>query len=219
MPHYKTPSSSTLVSKSTSSKWSLQSIALVICGILVVTLIYKWFVKQSDPLMCIEASANHKIYCVRKRKHLDKAANLLAAATENCTKVVNYLKHKHPTDPRVIQLVEKYDSVKITETLPTDTLTAYSENKGEKMSFCLNVSKDNEETELIDVHTLTFVALHEISHIMTTSVGHKRVFWENFKFVLENAKEANVHTPVDYKKTPKKYCSMMIHDNPFYDLN
>ena len=34
-----------------------------------------------------------------------------------------------------------------------------------------------------------FVAIHEIAHIMTKSIGHKPEFWNNFKFLLENAKE------------------------------
>ena len=36
------------------------------------------------------------------------------------------------------------------------------------------------------------------SHVMTKSVGHKTEFWENSKFLLENAKEAKIHEPVDY---------------------
>ena len=43
-------------------------------------------------------------------------------------------------------------------------------------------------------------------------------FWQNFKFLLENAKAANIYQPVDYKKKPKEYCGMKINDNPYYDL-
>ena len=70
---------------------------------------------------------------------------------------------------------------------------------------------------MIDKHTLMYVAIHELSHVMTKSVGHKSDFWNNFKFLLENAKEAGIHEPVDYKKKPKKYCSMKISDNPYFD--
>ena len=40
----------------------------------------------------------------------------------------------------------------------------------------------------------------------------------NFKFLLENAKAAKLHDPVDYKKDPQEYCGMTINDNPFYDM-
>ena len=71
---------------------------------------------------------------------------------------------------------------------------------------------------LIDINTLTFVALHELSHIMTESIGHKQEFWQNFKYLLQNAKEAGIYDPIDYKKNPKDYCGMKINDNPYYDL-
>ena len=70
---------------------------------------------------------------------------------------------------------------------------------------------------LIDLNTLTFVALHEVSHIMTKSVGHTDEFWTNFKFMLEEADKEGVYKPVDYKETPVTYCSMEITDNPLYD--
>ena len=70
---------------------------------------------------------------------------------------------------------------------------------------------------MIDEHTLMFVAIHELSHIATKSVGHKQEFWDNFKFLLENAKECGVHSPVDYKNKPTQYCGMDIKDNPYYD--
>jgi hypothetical protein len=167
-------------------------------------------------LKCIIASKDGNRYCVRERAKLELAANLLASVTAKCKELVEYMKKKHPSDPRVIKLVEGFNPKSISETLPTSELTAYSENKGEKLAFCLNTTKEG--NKLIDLNTLTFVALHELSHIMTTSIGHKQEFWQNFKFVLENAKEANIYQPVDYKKTPKEYCGMKINDNPYYDL-
>jgi predicted metal-dependent hydrolase len=80
------------------------------------------------------------------------------------------------------------------------------------------LNKTKEGDRLIDINTLTFVALHELSHIMTSSVGHKQEFWQNFKFLLENAKAANIYQPEDYKKKPQEYCGMKITDNPYYDL-
>jgi hypothetical protein len=129
---------------------------------------------------------------------------------------VVYLKQTHPKDPRTIRLVENFNPQKISETLPTSELTAFSENKGEKIAFCLNQSKNG--PKLIDLNTLTFVALHELSHVATESIGHKQEFWQTFKWVLQNAKEAGIYAPVDYKKYSQEYCGMTIDDNPYYDL-
>ena len=167
-------------------------------------------------LKCIISSVDGNRYCVRDRQKLELAADLLANVTDKCKQMVQYMKEKHPEDPRTIRLVEGFNPKKISETLPTSELTAYSENKGEKIAFCLNTTKEGDK--LIDINTLTFVALHELSHIMTESVGHKQDFWQNFKFLLENAKAANIYQPVDYKKQPREYCGLKINDNPYYDL-
>lgn len=173
---------------------------------------------QSDAfdLKCIIASKDGNRYCVRERQKMELAANLLAEVTQKMKDTVAYLKEKHPKDDRTIRLVEGFNPNKISETLPTSELTAYSENKGEKLAFCLNKQKNG--TKLIDINTLTFVALHELSHIATKSVGHGQEFWENFKWILENAQEAGIYAPIDYKKYPEEYCGMTINDNPYYDL-
>ena len=173
---------------------------------------------QSDAydLKCIIASSDGNRYCVRERVKMELAANLLAEVTQKMKDTVSYLKEKHPEDERTKLLVENFNPKKISETLPTSELTAYSENKGEKIAFCLNKSKNG--SKLIDVNTLTFVALHELTHVGTKSVGHNQEFWQNFKWVLENAKNAGIYSPIDYKKYPEEYCGMTINDNPYYDL-
>ena len=188
----------------------------IFLGFLLIVCLKIYSESETFQLTCIIAEKDGNRYCVRERAKLELAANLLATVTEKCKKMVLYMKEKHPDDSRVKKLVEGFNPKTISETLPTSELTAYSENKGEKIAFCLNKKKD--EDKLIDINTLTFVALHELSHVMTTSVGHKQEFWQNFKFLLENAKAANIYQPQDYKKNPEEYCGMTISDNPYYDL-
>ena len=173
---------------------------------------------QSDAfqLKCIIASKDGNRYCVREREKLELAANLLAEVTQKMKDMVSYMKKTHPEDPRSKRLYENFNPKKVSETLPTSELTAYSENKGEKIAFCLNTTKQG--NKLIDLNTLTFVALHELSHLMTESIGHKQDFWQNFKFLLENAKKSGIYNPIDYKKNPAQYCGMNINDNPYYYL-
>ena len=166
-------------------------------------------------LKCIIASKDGNTYCVRERQKLELAANLLASVTEKCKLLVKYVKEKYPGDARVHRLVKGFNPKKISETLPTSKLTAYSENKGEKIAFCLNTTKDGDR--LIDINTLTFVAIHELAHIATHSIGHKDEFWSNFKFLLGEAAKIQIYNQTDYKKTPVRYCGMNITDNPYYD--
>jgi hypothetical protein len=154
---------------------------------------------------------------VREREKVQDAADLLAKITNKCKTLVDYCKENHLDKDCVKRLVIGFNPQKIMETLPTSEYTAYSENKGEKLAFCLNRTRKGEDN-MIDEHTLMFVAIHELSHIATKSVGHKSDFWENFKFLLECAKESGIHDPADYKKSPTEYCGMKIHDSPYYDI-
>jgi len=188
----------------------------IFIAFLLILCLKIYYESDAFNLKCIIATKDGNTYCVREREKLELAADLLANVTAKCKQLVQYMKQKYPNEPRVKKLVEGFNPKSISETLPTSEMTAYSENKGEKIAFCLNTEKDNDT--LIDLNTLTFVALHELSHIMTTSIGHKQDFWQNFKFVLENAVAIKIYNPVDYKKKTKKYCCMDINDKSYYDL-
>ena len=190
-------------------------IYVVIIGI-VGLCIYIYLSSDEFQLKCIVSTVDGNKYCVREREKVQDAADMLAKVNTKCKQLVDYTNQKYGEKDNVKRLVNGYNPKKIMETLPTSEYTAFSENKGEKLAFCLNRDKKG-ESNMIDEHTLMFVAIHELSHIATKSVGHKQEFWDNFKFLLENAKECGVHSPVDYKNKPAQYCGMDIKDNPYYD--
>lgn len=188
----------------------------VVLVIVIIGCLYVYFENNDFDLKCIVSGVDGNKYCVRERSKLKEASNLLATVTNKCKDLVAYMNDKHGSEKNVQRLVKGFDQTVIKETLPTSKFTAYSENKGEKLAFCLNKKKQNNEN-LIDEHTLMFVAIHELAHIMTLSIGHKTEFWDNFKFLLENAKEAGIHQPIDYSEKPQEYCGMTITDSPYYD--
>ena len=191
------------------------NIVIIIFIIIIGSKLY--FNSDSFNLRCIISDVNGNKYCVRDRNKLELAADRLAHVNNNLNKLVNHLSKKYPTKENVQRLVNGYNPKKIYETLPTSEFTAYSENKGEKLAFCLDTEK-NSKGRLIDINTLMYVALHEVSHIATKSIGHNDEFWNNFKFVITEAKEINIYNPIDYKKEPARYCGMNISDNPYYDV-
>lgn len=178
---------------------------------------YIYLVKRDElQLKCVISSVDGNKYCIRDRKQLSAAADLLANVSNKCNTLAKGLYKKYPDKENVLRLYDGFNPSQIVETLPTSEYTAYSENKGEKLAFCLNKKKENNDN-LIDENTLTFVALHELAHIATKSIGHKTEFWDNFKFLLKEASEMGLYTPHDYNKKPEEYCGMKISDNPYYD--
>ena len=188
----------------------------VVLVIVIIGCLYVYFENNDFDLKCIVSSVDGNKYCVRERAKLKEASNLLANVSKKCKDLVAYMDEHHGSKENVQRLVKGFDQTVIKETLPTSKFTAYSENKGGKIAFCLNKKKQNNEN-LIDEHTLMFVAIHELAHVMTLSIGHKTEFWDNFKFLLENAKDAGIHQPVDYSEKPQEYCGMTISDSPYYD--
>jgi hypothetical protein len=189
---------------------------VVIIGILLVSSYMYLVNRDTIDLKCVISKVDGNTYCVRDRNEVMAAADLLASVTKKCNKLVDYVYDKYPNKDNVLRLRHGFNPKKIMETLPTSEHTAYSENKGEKIAFCLN-KKKKENNDLIDENTLTFVAIHELAHVATKSIGHKSEFWENFKFLLEEAKVAGIYFPKDYKKSPQEYCGMKITDNPYFD--
>ena len=190
-------------------------------GYFVILFVIGFIIKiyfESDMfhLKCIVSDEDGNTYCVRETPKLELVADLLARTTEKLKQLVAYLKEEYPNRENVKRLAEKFNPRKISETLPTSKYTAYSENKGEKLAFCTTTTKEG--SKLIDENTLAFVAILELGHVMTESVGHTKEFWQNFKFLLKNAVKIGIYKPVDYKKKPKNYCGMKITDNPYYDL-
>jgi hypothetical protein len=196
------------------------SFLFVIVVFVVFSICIYSYVLNADQfqLKCVVSGVDGNKYCVRERNKVKKAADLLAKTTEKCKQLVEYVYQKYPENPFCQRLKSGFNPQRVVETLPTSEYTAYSENKGEKIAFCLNPKKNENLDDLIDEHTLMFVAIHELTHVGTKSIGHKTDFWENFKFLLTEAKTAGIHEPIDYKKKPSEYCSMPIKDNPYFDL-
>jgi hypothetical protein len=191
-------------------------IGVVMIGMIIVVAIKIYLDTDYFHLKCIISDIDGKRYCVRERRKLEMAADMLANTTANMQKLVDHCYQKFPNRGNTQRLKEGFNPKTIQETLPTSEFTAYSENKGEKIAFCLDKKKSG-KGGLIDPNTLMFVAIHELSHVASESVGHTDEFWKNFKFLLIEAEKIGIYSPIDYKSEPKEYCGMDITDNPYYD--
>ena len=186
-------------------------IVMVFVGIIILKIYNE---SEMFQLKCIVSDVDGNKYCVRERAKLELVADLLAKVTGNMKELVIHMKKTYPERKNVQRLAQNFNPKKIYETLPTSSYTAYSENKGEKLAFCTTTTKQG--NKLIDENTLTFVAIHELSHLATKSVGHTEEFWNNFKFLIQEAEAIGIYNVVDYKKTPQNYCGTEIKSNPYF---
>jgi len=181
-----------------------------------IFVIFAIFYLNSDTfnLKCIISHKDGNKYCVRDSDRIQESVELLAEAVHRMKRIVSYLKETFPNEKRIQLLVKNFNPNRIVETLPTSEYTAYSEDKGNKLAFCLRKYKN--DMKLIDINTLMFVSLHELSHLMSNTIGHNKEFWDNFKFMLEQADKIDIYQPINYANKPSEYCGMTIDNNPFY---
>lgn len=171
---------------------------------------------EEADLKCIVSTVDGERYCVRDRENIQASVDLLAKVTKAMQLFIEDLKQKYPRDPDVDRLYRNYDPRAVSEILPNSYYEAVTTNKGEEVEFCLLKQKSNNEN-LIDEHTLFFVALHEITHIMCKEEDHPPLFWKQFGFLLTEAKELGYHEPRDYSKHPVEYCDRKINDSPYFN--
>jgi len=197
-------------------KLEINAFGYILISFVLIICLKIYFDSDNYNLKCIISDEDSNTYCVRESPKLQLVADLLARVTMKLKKVSSYLGKKYPDRDNCKRLFDNFNPKKIVEILPTSKYTAYSENKGEKLAFC--TTKKKHGTDLIDENTLTFVALHELAHIMTKTIGHNTEFWNNFKFLLKESVKIGIYKPVDYKKKSVSYCSMDLTDNPYFDM-
>jgi WLM domain len=187
-----------------------QGLLILVLGSIVVYLVWDtYFMGKQE---WVKSSYDGKEYLVQSLPHKEEAADLLAHIAENLTKLSRHLEKTAPDDSRTKNIVMNFRPEKISEGTDRENYTSYTVNKGESIAFCLR-QKDASRT-LLDLNTMMFVALHELTHVATESLGHTPEFWDNFKWVLHNSIDIGIYTQQDFKTKPKKYCGIMIESSP-----
>ena len=107
--------------------WLTQDSLFYIVIIFIIAIcLYMYYVdRDALDLKCVVSNVDGNTYCVRDRKKVNDAADLLARVTVNCKKLVEYVGQKHPDREDVQRLVKGFNPQKVMETLPTSAYTAY----------------------------------------------------------------------------------------------
>jgi hypothetical protein len=189
----------------------MNSFIQLFIGFILIIILFMYYENFYSDLTYVEAF-DGKQYLVRQRDDKKEAADLLANIGTNCQKIVDYFNKKEPDSDRVQRLVKNFKQENISESMSNSDYTSYSINKGEKIIFCLR--QKTPEQELVDLNTMMFVAIHELAHLMTKSIGHTEEFWENMKYILKHSIKMGLYQRQDFKSNPVDYCGTKITDTP-----
>lgn len=158
-----------------------------------------------------------------------EAADRLAELNGRIIEILRHLRTKYLRNGEtstarhaaVELLLARYNQDNLAENSPKDPAgdTAYSLNKGAIVAICL---RDRSAPDSIhDIELLTFVTLHEMAHIAIASdtSKHPLIFWRTFRFLLDEAEEAQVFTSPQFAKYPVNYCGKLVDFSPRWDPN
>ena len=168
------------------------------------------------PVVDVKSKVDGRTYKVRDLPDKEDAADLLAKLRIRLEKMMDFLIASYPAKPQVQRLKANFkpDPNRIFESTPEAEHTSYSVNKGESVYFCL---RQRDTDTLVNENIMMFVALHEMSHMITQDIGHTPEFWNNFGWLLREAESQKLYKHEDFKAHPTTYCGVKITDSPKYD--
>lgn len=166
--------------------------------------------KKYNEVSYVKSNVDDNKYIVQNKKDKQKAANILGRLNKKIKTLIAHLNENHAERDGVSRLTNNYNENTISEGTEESNYTSYSVNKGEKIVFCLRQRDDKNENDFVDENVLMYVATHELGHLMTKEIGHPQTFWDNFKFLLEEAEKIGLYTKVDYSKNSARYCGLSI---------
>lgn len=176
-----------------------------IVGVMVAIMIM--YVKRYyGEVEMMTADSDGRQYIVRKMPDSKQAAEILSRINARMQRVIAHMRKKYPKDRAVARLHKNYDPDAMSEGGAEVGYTSYSVNKGEKIVMCIRQTGG----EFVDENVLTYVALHELAHLMTEEIGHPKPFWDNFGRITKEAIEIGVYKEVDFDAHPQPYCGITI---------
>lgn len=189
---------------------------VVFLTIIAVAWVAMFFKNSKYPMSLTKSNVDQQYYLVRNLADKQEAADSLAHVREKILRLRKYLEQTHMSKPFVKQLIDNFDcsAERFSESTPDAQYTSYSVNKGEKVYMCLR-QRDDKET-LVNENIILFVALHEMSHVGTSSIGHTPEFWNHFAWILEQAEHIKIYSFTDFAAHPVEYCGVHITDSPKY---
>lgn len=183
---------------------------LVILFAIIIGSYYIINMYNEKDLVQVTSSVDNEKYTVQIKDDSKEAADLIANIKQRLITLLEHMERTFGTDDdRVANLKMNFRPDRLKEGVTTPGYTSYSINKGEQIVLCLR-----NDDKLVDINTMMFVVLHEFAHLASVSIGHTQEFWDNFRWILEEAINIGIYVKQDFDKKSVEYCGMDITSSP-----
>jgi hypothetical protein len=190
-------------------------LVLICTFVVIIVCVMMFYESRYSELVYVRAQKYDpgRAFMVRNRYDKQTASDTLAYITTTLKALIDYVNSRHPEQqPGGKDMERRFNPDRVTESLSKSKYTSYSVNKGEEIVFCIRHKEPPQDFG--DPNTLMFVAIHELAHLMTPSVGHTPEFWDNMRFLLRCAIKIQQYQFQNYRTQPQRYCGMTITDTP-----
>lgn len=187
--------------------------------IIILVLVVLFIKKNYGEVEYIKSSIDNKTYLVKKLPDSQKAADILAGINIKIQRFIKHMLSKYAGDADassksdasnaadVKRLYENYNPENISEGTSEHGYTSYTINKGERIIVCI---REKDTMKFSDENAVMYVVIHELTHMAITEIGHTPLFWDKFKWFLEEAVQIGIYKKVDYAKNPVNYCGIQL---------
>lgn len=205
---------------------SSSNVVIFITAFIVAASFFAYYDKSNGSMIYVKSNTDGNEYLVENSPRKQQFADILGDVNNRFKKLINCMRKSCNEDDQckpyadiVERLASKYHNLDLQQTVDPK-YTSYTLNK-KSIKLCLTM-RDHKD-DLVDINTLMFCVLHEISHLGCTRetnkkcIHHNEDFWDVFKFILEESVKCGIYKSVNYKVNPQKYCSITITSNPLFD--
>lgn len=178
----------------------------ILVVLILLLILVSYLRRRAGEVEYVTAALDGRRYLCLKLKDRQQAAEHLADLTGRMLRLVQHMMAIAPADREVAQLYRNFDPDAIHEGSHTSGYTSFSVSKGESITLCIRQT----DNTFVDLNTVTYVAIHELGHLMSSTVGHDQTFWANFKRLLQEAIKIDLYRRVDFASEPEPYCGIEI---------
>jgi hypothetical protein len=204
-------------------------IITILCTFYLLCIVYHKYFKVEPYQSTIDGLEYNIVSSFSDQTH-EEAANMLAMINRFIGKLISHLDTKYVKNPsktkysakklKIIKnIIKRYKPGVLRENNPmTTSNTSYVLNKGTEVAFCLREKKSG-SNHFHSFNDIQFVVLHELAHLGLDSYGHRETFWRTFKFLINEAYEAELYHPINYALLGNEmnYCGVFVGYSPFFD--
>lgn len=179
---------------------------LILIGLIIIICV----ITYSKSKISVKSDIDGRFYTVKNNSLAKESANLLANINKNIIGLITYIKTNH-SNVVYIKNLEKFDPDNLHENI-LNFDTTYTVDKGKMILFCTG-PRNEKKPRLYDINTMMYVAIHELAHVASNSIGHTDEFKVNFTDLLNKAIKIGLYKYVDYSKEPINYCGIELTKN------